>query len=176
VDELAVECIHRSAGCPHICQRQLLLSHTKDSCQYSQITCSEGDCDLVLLRRDAGKHAHNCVHRLVECDGCGVEVKFIELDVSSHGPDCLLCMSSILNWLCNISHIKKIVLQQPQPVASALLKSVVPSWRVIIHLVPIFSFPVHTSRMVVHGRALVSPYRPHTSRFVHMKPSKASSL
>ncbi|KAL1717415.1 hypothetical protein EV715DRAFT_203341 [Schizophyllum commune] len=38
LDELEVECIHRSAGCKTTCQRQSLASHLKDSCQYNPST------------------------------------------------------------------------------------------------------------------------------------------
>ncbi|KAL1682788.1 hypothetical protein EV122DRAFT_202974 [Schizophyllum commune] len=38
LDELEVECIHRSAGCKTTCQRQSLASHLKNSCQYNPST------------------------------------------------------------------------------------------------------------------------------------------
>ncbi|KAH7913484.1 hypothetical protein BJ138DRAFT_1081557 [Hygrophoropsis aurantiaca] len=82
VDELIVECAQRSAGCTHTCQRQLLASHLNDACQYIQVPCPESDCSQLILRKDLGKHAEVCAHRSTECDGCGIEIKNSELDVS----------------------------------------------------------------------------------------------
>ncbi|KAH7920789.1 hypothetical protein BV22DRAFT_1073414 [Leucogyrophana mollusca] len=92
VDELIVECPHRSAGCTHTCQRQLLASHVKDACQYIQVPCSEDDCDQVILRKDLGKHADVCIHRSTECDGCGDSIKYNDLD--AHNLECPSQISS----------------------------------------------------------------------------------
>jgi len=86
VDELVVECSQRLEGCTHTCQRQLLASHLKESCQYVHVPCSEGDCDQVVLKKDVGKHAHDCVHRLTECEGCGNKVR--HTDMEAHQSDC----------------------------------------------------------------------------------------
>lgn len=82
VDELLVECSQRPEGCTYACQRQLLVSHLKDSCQYVQVPCSESDCDQVVLRGDKVKHGHDCGHRLTECDGCGNKIKHTDIEVS----------------------------------------------------------------------------------------------
>lgn len=82
VDELLVECLHSSAGCTHICQRQLLESHLKHACPYVTVPCPEIDCDQSVLRKDCGKHADVCVHRPTTCRGCGVSVKYGSLNVS----------------------------------------------------------------------------------------------
>jgi hypothetical protein len=82
VDELVVECVHLSAGCTFTCQRQLLAAHLKDACQYTEVSCLEGECGQVVLRKDANNHSHKCVHRLQECDGCAVKVKAADMEVS----------------------------------------------------------------------------------------------
>lgn len=86
VDELTVECSQRSSGCTHTCQRQHLEAHLEHSCLYVQVTCSEEGCDRTILRKDLGKHTHDCAHRVVTCEGCGVLVKASDLDVSVLQP------------------------------------------------------------------------------------------
>ncbi|KAG9316275.1 hypothetical protein JVU11DRAFT_2305 [Chiua virens] len=86
VDELIVECPMRTSGCPHTCQRQLLESHMKDACQYVTVPCSEEDCDQMVLIKDRGKHADVCVHRSIDCDGCGVSVR--HSDLTDHHSEC----------------------------------------------------------------------------------------
>ncbi|KIJ67626.1 hypothetical protein HYDPIDRAFT_108500 [Hydnomerulius pinastri MD-312] len=98
VDELVIECPQRTAGCPHTCQRQLLESHIKDTCQYVTVPCSEGGCDQMILRKDRGKHADVCVHRSTQCDGCGAVVKYTELndhysECSSKTASCSFCLT-----------------------------------------------------------------------------------
>jgi hypothetical protein len=56
VDELLVECVHREEGCTHICQRQLLASHLRDECTYSEVPCPERDCAGRMLRKDIDTH------------------------------------------------------------------------------------------------------------------------
>ncbi len=81
VDELVVECNERASGCKHTCQRQLLEAHLRDSCQYVQVACSEEGCHELVLRRDMGKHSHDCIHRVVVCDACNAAVKAFDLEV-----------------------------------------------------------------------------------------------
>ncbi|KAF9232743.1 hypothetical protein BU15DRAFT_54684 [Melanogaster broomeanus] len=88
VDELIVECPQRSAGCPHTCQRQLLESHVKDTCQYVTVPCPEEGCDQSILRRDRGNHVDICVHRSTRCDGCGVTVKHAAYCCQDHNLEC----------------------------------------------------------------------------------------
>ncbi|KAI0057998.1 hypothetical protein BV25DRAFT_1892002 [Artomyces pyxidatus] len=80
VDELVVECVHRSAGCEFTCQRQLLHTHLKQSCLFVHVPCPEPGCDLQVLRKDIANHSSTCVHRLVKCEGCEVEVKLVDLE------------------------------------------------------------------------------------------------
>ena len=89
VDELVVECVNLSAGCTFTCQRQLLATHLKDTCQYTQVSCMEAECGQVVMRKDAGNHSHRCVHRLQECDGCGAKFKVIDMEV------CLIRVNSL---------------------------------------------------------------------------------
>jgi TRAF-type zinc finger len=78
-----VECPHRASGCSFTCQRQLLASHLMDSCQYAQVSCSEAECGQSVQRKDISNHARQCVNRLIECDGCGVRIKFGDKEVSN---------------------------------------------------------------------------------------------
>ncbi|KAL4074228.1 hypothetical protein J3A83DRAFT_4508951 [Scleroderma citrinum] len=96
VDELLVECPHQSAGCTHISQRQLLDSHLQHTCPYVTVPCPEIDCDQSILRKDCGKHANVCVHRSTLCQGCGISVKYGNLndhysECSSKVATCSLC-------------------------------------------------------------------------------------
>lgn len=96
VDELLVECPQRIAGCTRTCQRQLLASHLKDACLYITVPCPEDDCDLLVLRKDCGKHADVCIHRSTRCQGCGISVKYSDLnyhysECSSKTATCSLC-------------------------------------------------------------------------------------
>ena len=83
VDELIVECPHKASGCKITCQRQLLETHLKETCQFVQVPCSEEGCEQTVLRRDLGKHTHDCVHRVVKCSACGTSVTASDLEVSS---------------------------------------------------------------------------------------------
>ncbi|KAJ7497445.1 hypothetical protein FB451DRAFT_232628 [Mycena latifolia] len=84
VDELIVECIHRSSGCTHTCQRQQLHSHLKDACPYSRVECPKGECGQSLSRKDA--ESHKCIHKLVPCESCGAEIQVD--DLGSHSLEC----------------------------------------------------------------------------------------
>ena len=84
MDELVVKCPQGSEGCTHTCQRQLLASHLKESCQYVHVSCSEDSCDQLVLKKDVGKHAHDCASRLTECEGCGSKVKPTDAEVRVH--------------------------------------------------------------------------------------------
>ena len=81
VDELIVECINSSAGCKHTCQRQLLSSHLRDTCEYVQVHCSEEGCDKLVYRKNLGKHTHDCIHKILNCDACGASVEAANLQV-----------------------------------------------------------------------------------------------
>ncbi|KAA1472925.1 hypothetical protein DENSPDRAFT_779170 [Dentipellis sp. KUC8613] len=85
VDELTVQCPQQPAGCSHICQRQLLASHVKESCIFVRIPCPDDTCDKELLRKDA-VHDARCVHRLVKCERCMLEVELQELE--KHNDSC----------------------------------------------------------------------------------------
>ncbi|KAJ7076346.1 hypothetical protein B0H15DRAFT_893387 [Mycena belliarum] len=84
VDELIVECVHRTSGCTHTCQRQQLHSHLKDTCPYSRVDCPKGECGERLARKDAA--AHQCVHKFVLCDSCGVNIQLDQLE--NHTSEC----------------------------------------------------------------------------------------
>ena len=81
-DELIVECPNRAIGCTHTCQRQLLEAHLRDSCQYVQVACPEQGCEQKVLRKALGKHTHDCTHRVLSCEGCGLSVKASDLEVA----------------------------------------------------------------------------------------------
>ncbi|KAJ6499154.1 hypothetical protein C8R45DRAFT_820994 [Mycena sanguinolenta] len=74
VDELAVECIHRSSGCTHTCQRQLLTAHVMSACPFALVPCPKGECKDTLARKDTESHSCSS-HTLSPCDlssnGCG---------------------------------------------------------------------------------------------------------
>ncbi|KAF4567522.1 hypothetical protein EYR40_006524 [Pleurotus pulmonarius] len=86
VDELIIECTNLPIGCTETFQRQLLESHLKDACQYTEVTCGEDECNEVVLRKDVGKHAHDCAHRVLQCEGCQAEIKFVNME--AHIPEC----------------------------------------------------------------------------------------
>ncbi|KAI6157503.1 hypothetical protein BKA82DRAFT_995827 [Pisolithus tinctorius] len=96
VEELLVECPQRIAGCTYTCQRQLLASHLQNACLYVTVPCPEDDCDLSIFRKNLGKHADVCIHRSTQCQGCGVSVKYGDLndhysECSSKMATCSLC-------------------------------------------------------------------------------------
>ncbi|KAJ6594052.1 hypothetical protein B0H19DRAFT_1093554 [Mycena capillaripes] len=84
VDELIVECIHRTSGCTHTCERQLLTAHVMDACPFSRVTCPKGECAQNFDRRDA--ESHTCAHTLAPCDLCGAE--FQHGDLQKHLLEC----------------------------------------------------------------------------------------
>ncbi|KAJ7496136.1 hypothetical protein B0H11DRAFT_2001978 [Mycena galericulata] len=84
-DELIVECIHRTSGCTHTCQRQLLTAHIMDDCPYRRVACPKGECDEILAGKDV--ESHRCVHKLVPCYVCGVELELD--DLQAHSLQCM---------------------------------------------------------------------------------------
>ncbi|KAJ7680477.1 hypothetical protein DFH06DRAFT_419078 [Mycena polygramma] len=84
VDELVVECIHRTSGCTHTCQRQSLATHVIDACPFGRVACPKGECTQTLDRIDA--ESHICPHTLVPCDLCGAEVQYD--DFQNHRLEC----------------------------------------------------------------------------------------
>lgn len=81
VDELAVECPNRDAGCEFICQRQLLEAHLKEDCLLTEELCPDPECFKKALRKDILGDNPLCPHRLVVCNGCATEMKASELEV-----------------------------------------------------------------------------------------------
>ncbi|KAF9010560.1 hypothetical protein BDQ17DRAFT_1346441 [Cyathus striatus] len=61
VDELAIECIHRSEGCSHTCQRQLLAVHLREECPHAEVKCPQEGCNVFTKRMDMEVHTkmHN---------------------------------------------------------------------------------------------------------------------
>ncbi|KAJ7346778.1 hypothetical protein DFH08DRAFT_869291 [Mycena albidolilacea] len=85
VDELVVECIHRSSGCTYTCQRQLLTAHVMNACPFGRVPCPKGECSENLARIDT--ESHSCgVHTLAPCDLCGA--KFQLDDLPKHLSKC----------------------------------------------------------------------------------------
>lgn len=62
VSELPVYCTHRSLGCDHQCERQLLEHHLKDECPYETLPCPERKCDQFIMRKDLKSHSHPSRH------------------------------------------------------------------------------------------------------------------
>ncbi|OCH95093.1 hypothetical protein OBBRIDRAFT_884174 [Obba rivulosa] len=56
VDELMVECPHREKGCSHECQRSLLSTHLKDTCEFTEVQCTHEQCRVWIARKDIGQH------------------------------------------------------------------------------------------------------------------------
>ena len=48
---------------------------------YVQVACPEDGCDKTVLRKDLGKHTHDCLHRVLACDACGTAVRAYDLEV-----------------------------------------------------------------------------------------------
>ncbi|KAI0093146.1 hypothetical protein BDY19DRAFT_1064390 [Irpex rosettiformis] len=98
VDELQVECPMRSAGCSFTGQRQLLDMHSRNDCHYVSVSCLDGLCDDVVLRKN-GKHRDHAKGdgsqespsppestKVVNCDGCHSQV--MEADLTAHKDSC----------------------------------------------------------------------------------------
>ncbi|EGN99856.1 hypothetical protein SERLA73DRAFT_51998 [Serpula lacrymans var. lacrymans S7.3] len=79
VDELIVQCPHQSVGCTHTCQRQLLASHLKNTCQHVPIPCSEPDCPQL-------SHNATCPSRTTTCPSCSTSLP--RSQSSSHKSTC----------------------------------------------------------------------------------------
>lgn len=56
VDELLVECVHRTAGCAAVTQRQGLAAHLRDGCAYAQARCDEAGCVAEVRRGELEAH------------------------------------------------------------------------------------------------------------------------
>ncbi|KAJ7647182.1 hypothetical protein FB45DRAFT_892655 [Roridomyces roridus] len=95
VDELVVECIHRSSGCTFTCQRQLLAAHVMDTCPYrttageeiedvQSVPCSL--CGAEFALEDLEEHTPECAASTVNCEFCTLELARSEL--GSHTGTC----------------------------------------------------------------------------------------
>ena len=120
-----MECAQRTEGCTHTCQRQLMASHLKESCQYVHVPCSQAGCEEFVLRKDVGKHTETCANRLIICEGCGNNVRQSDLEVNLiHYPGNPLRTNSSLtrgmNW---------IVLLRQSYASSALMNCLDPIWQ-----------------------------------------------
>ncbi|KAI0291149.1 hypothetical protein BC826DRAFT_912610, partial [Russula brevipes] len=75
VDELAVECFNRQAGCEFTCQRQLLASHLERDCLFTEEQCPDPECSRKALRKDIRGDNPLCPHRLIitRCSSCDLE-------------------------------------------------------------------------------------------------------
>ncbi|KAK7005644.1 TRAF-type zinc finger protein [Favolaschia claudopus] len=85
VDELVVECIHRSSGCTHTCQRQLLTAHVMMPCPFSRLSFPDEESNEITAKNDTepltpGKHT------LAPCDLCGAEYQLDDLPI--HLSEC----------------------------------------------------------------------------------------
>ena len=49
-------CVHRLEGCTYTSQRQLLATHLKDECSYSQVACTHNGCEEMLKRSELPRH------------------------------------------------------------------------------------------------------------------------
>ncbi|KAL1748734.1 hypothetical protein HDZ31DRAFT_59912 [Schizophyllum fasciatum] len=95
LDELEVECVHRSAGCKTVCQRQCLESHLKDSCQYTPSTSTSGSLTNAEEERisdeEDTEEDQAAEQREVACThssrGCPWKGRFASLS-SDHIPSC----------------------------------------------------------------------------------------
>lgn len=56
MDELLVACVHRIEGCTYTSQRQLLATHLKDECSYSEVACTHKGCEEMLKRTELPRH------------------------------------------------------------------------------------------------------------------------
>ncbi|KII92803.1 hypothetical protein PLICRDRAFT_103908 [Plicaturopsis crispa FD-325 SS-3] len=79
VDELIVQCPQRSRGCGYICQRQLLASHMRATCEFVEVPCSSDQCSNTA-------HEPECPKREVKCEFCADEFPYAEL--SLHNDSC----------------------------------------------------------------------------------------
>ncbi|KZS93927.1 hypothetical protein SISNIDRAFT_410559, partial [Sistotremastrum niveocremeum HHB9708] len=83
VSELPVYCTHRSLGCDHQCERQLLEHHLKDECLYEPLPCPERKCDQFIKRKDLKSHSHPGDDQF--CTTC--DLKFPDASHASGCPD-----------------------------------------------------------------------------------------
>ena len=168
MDELAVECPLRTAGCPHICQRQLLEGHMKDACQYATVPCCEEGCNLMILRKDRGKHADVCVHRSTECDGCGTSIKYSDLTVGRTAFCFQVGRLSVFFFFGKVRFIIWNVPRKLQPAPFARPNSCDRSCRIMLLRVRKSSFLAHMLIMAVPGPVHVTSYQSFTSLHVRM--------
>lgn len=168
VDELLVECSQRQEGCTHICQRQLLASHLKDSCQYVHVPCSDVECDQVVLRKDQGKRGHDCLHLLTDCEGCGDTIKNADIEVSP------ICHHREYFEYISIRTTNHAVQQGRSCAVFARMSFSVRLYPRTIPLAQIMLFLVHTPRTDVHGLVLEKPSQLHISFHALTNPLKGS--
>ncbi|KAI9478632.1 MAG: hypothetical protein EXX96DRAFT_483040 [Benjaminiella poitrasii] len=80
VNELQVYCPHHEQGCPHIGQRQFILSHVMNDCEYTITPCELEECKELLLKKDIQTHAKSCNYRTTECSMCKKKFRAHELE------------------------------------------------------------------------------------------------
>ncbi|KAH9485102.1 E3 ubiquitin-protein ligase PDZRN3 [Psilocybe cubensis] len=73
VDELVVECVYSGEGCGYTCERQRMVGHLKEECEYAEVECALAGCGEVMRRRDVLEHVEKMHKSVEEEDGQDVE-------------------------------------------------------------------------------------------------------
>ncbi|KAK0467067.1 uncharacterized protein EV420DRAFT_1507021 [Desarmillaria tabescens] len=116
VDELVVEC--PSPECAHTCQRHLLAGHLRDSCPFAEIPCPFGECDQLILRKDA--ESHRCAHTLISCRECGTQLS--SEDLTEHEAECLPV--TFVCDLCSVEYSRDLQSSHAETCSEAVISCV----------------------------------------------------
>lgn len=56
VNELLTYCPNKNDGCPYKGQRQLLITHIKEECLFTKLSCYNEECKEIIFKKDLPKH------------------------------------------------------------------------------------------------------------------------
>ncbi|CAB4397572.1 unnamed protein product [Rhizophagus irregularis] len=101
VNELLTYCPNKNDGCPYKGQRQLLITHIKEECLFTKLSCYNEECKEIIFKKDLPKHMENCKARMVKCENCEAKVQLSILE--GHKSNC-----PVKNIECSFCHTTRI--------------------------------------------------------------------
>lgn len=82
LEGLKIKCPLHKEGCESEMTRGSAQDHLKKYCDFYEVRCPKPGCNLPVQRRHARSLMDRCLHQLVICDDCKVQV--LELDIDAH--------------------------------------------------------------------------------------------
>ena len=77
--------IRCTKGCQKFVSLGNLEKHLVESCPFSLVLCTNDGCTRKIRRRDVSHHSNVCCYRVIECEGCGFRIRYVNLRMHQIG-------------------------------------------------------------------------------------------